>query len=186
MMTDEKYIYDRINQPIEKAASSFNLPKQEPLDHKSFNCIIQHFVTHLFKEGCSCNILSETTANSMAAPLLETGYQTTGNGYYAAFLDAINPDINGVEIVLIQIKETVINLLRSNHIQWVYSTQIVPLEWNIKCAIAELLLEVWKKNSSKHILYEIHPVQMADSLPDLIKEIQKSVDKVTKLMGTFS
>ncbi|MDA3787231.1 MAG: hypothetical protein PF503_01845, partial [Desulfobacula sp.] len=132
--------------------------------------------------GYSRKKSSKTIAMAEAVSIIEKGYHGSRNGYDAAFLDVMNPEINGLEIVLQQFKEVIISILRSKHIQWIYDTYITPLEWPIKTIIAEILLYQWKPFLPLN-MRQIVPAQMVDCIPDLINEIQISNDKVRKLTG---
>jgi hypothetical protein len=179
-MIDEQYIYKKINQPIEKAALNFCYTQPETITHAAFNDIVCDFLIHLFNNGYSRKISSKTIAMAEAVSIIEIGYHGSRNGYDAAFLDVMNPEINGLEIVLHQTKEIIISVLRSNYIKWVYDTSITPLEWSIKTIIAEILLDQWKPFLPLN-MRQIVPAQMVDCIPDLINEIQISNDKVIKL-----
>ena len=181
-MINKQYIYKRINTPIEKAALTFSFTQPEALTHKSFNAIMIDFVTHLFNKGHSIKISSKKIALAEAVTIVEMGYQGSGNGYYSALLDAMNPEINGLEIIVQQIKEIIITLLINKHIQWVYESHITPLEWSTRTVIAEILLDQWKIYLPSN-MQETTPAQMADHIPALINIIQMSEDKVKKLTG---
>jgi hypothetical protein len=181
-MIDKRYIYKRINEPIEKAALSFSFAQPEAIDHQSFNAIIINFVIHLFNKGHSIKISSPKIALAEAVAIIEMGYQGSGNGYYSALLDAMNSETNGLEIIVRQIKEIIITLSINKHIQWVYESHIAPLEWSTKTAIAEILLDQWKRYLPQNI-HRTTPAQMADHIPALLNLIQTSEDKVKKLTG---
>ena len=181
-MIDEPYIHKKINQPIEKAALSYTFIHPEAISHQLFNDIIRDFVAHLFNKGHSIKIPSKTMAITEAVAIIEMGYQGSSSGYHAAFLDAVNPEINGLENIFQQIKELIISVSRSKYIQWVYGSYITPLRWSIKVAIAEILLDQWKSYLPSN-MQKISPAQMADYIPALINTIQVSEDKVRRLTG---
>jgi len=181
-MTDEQYIYKRINQPIEEAALNFSFSQPEIITHQLFNNKIHDFVIHLLNKGYSSKMTLKTIAMAEAVAILDMGYQGSSNGYDAAFIDSMNPETNGLEIVLQQIKEIIITVLRKNHIQWVYNTYITPLRWPLKTIIAEILLDQWLQYLPS-IMQKVSSVQMADYIPELINEIQKSEYKVRRSTG---
>jgi hypothetical protein len=181
-MTDEQCIQKKIDQPIEKAASNYTFDQTKSITHQSFNNIICDFVTHVFNQGDFLKMTSKTMAVAEAMAIVEIGYQGSQKGYDGALLDAMNPSINGVEHVLQQIKEIIISILRQKYIQWVYNTQILPLDWNKKSIIAEILSDQYKP----HFLLKtqtISPGQLVDCIPELIKAIQESTIIARRSMG---
>jgi hypothetical protein len=183
-MIDEQYIEKRINQPVNKAALNFSFSQPETITHQLFNDIISDFVIHLFNKGYSSKISSKTIAMAEAVAILDMGYQGSSNGYNSAFIDSMNPETNGLEIVLQQIKEIIITVLQKNHIKWVYDTYITPLGWPLKTIIAEILFDQWKLYLPLS-MQKISPIQMVDCIPELINAIQTSDDKVRKSTGSI-
>lgn len=179
---DESHIYKKINQPIEKAAQSYTFIHPEDVTHQIFNDIIQDFVTHLFNKGSAMGIKSKKMAIAEAVAIVEMGYQGSSNGYYAAFLDATNTEINGLKNILQQIKEIFISILRAKYIQWVYDSSITPLGWPTRKNIAEILLKRWETYLPVN-MKNIPPAQLADHIPLLINTIQISEEKVGRLTG---
>jgi len=184
-MIDEVYIHKRIDQPIEEATLSYAFVYPEAISHHLFNNIIGDFVMHLFNRGPSIKMQSKTIAMAEAVSIIEMGYQGSSNGYHAAFLDAMNPEINGLENIFQQIKEVMISIFRGKYIQWVYDTNITPLGWPTKIVIAEILLNQFKPYLPSNI-QKVSPVQMADSIPLLINTIQTLEDKYRRLTGRLN
>lgn len=179
---NELYMHKKINQPIEKAALKYTFLHPADVSYKSFNDTIQDFVTHLFNKGHAIKISSKSIAIAEAVAIVEMGYRGSSNGYYAAFLDSINPEINGFEVIRQQITEIIISILRAKHVQWVYDSNLTPLRWSTKTIIAQILLDRWKTYLPLN-MQGISPAQMADHIPLLIDFIQKSEEKYRKSMG---
>ena len=102
--TAEEYLRVRIEEPIEKAASSFEFDRNAPVTHQSFAQVTRDFVRHVYQQSLGCRQeLLEAEAQAEAVAVLEEGYQAPhGQGYYAAFLDASNPNLIGLEHILEQ------------------------------------------------------------------------------------
>jgi len=166
-LIDEQYLYNRINRPIEDAALDFEFDKEAP-DSKGLG----------IKQ-----VMSDFQARSQAVAILEKGYQNlNAKGYYAAFLDATNPELSGLDIVLTQMTEIIITIACKKHIRWVYATRIDTLSWATRVLIAEILLERWEPFMLPDIL-RCSPVQIADHLPELINILNSTNEAARNIMG---
>jgi len=182
--TDEEYLYQRIDRPIEKAFSGFEFDSSSVSQQNFFN-IIGSLVHHIYKHGLTPSLnLSHSQACAEALAILEEGYQNPhARGYYAAFLDATDPtEDDGLKFVLAQIAEYISLRARARHIIWGYTSKIDPTDWTTKCLIAEILLKRWE-NFLPPIILSCAPSQLADSLPDLFEALCTTNRIVTKTMG---
>lgn len=182
MMLDETCINKKINQPVEEAALNYTIVYPEAVNHHLFNDVTGDFVMRLFNSCHFIKLESKAASVAEAVSILKMGYQGSGSshGYDAAFVDAMNPEINGLEHVFQQIKEIVISILRGRYIQWVYDTVITPLEWSTRVAVAEILLNQCRPCLPSN-MQSISPGQMADDIPVLIKAVQASEDEARSL-----
>jgi len=183
-LIDEQYLYNRINRPIEDAALDFEFDKEAPVTYRDFVCIPCNFVRHIYSKGLGIKqVMSDFQARSQAVAILEKGYQNlNAKGYYAAFLDATNPELSGLDIVLTQMTEIIITIACKKHIRWVYATRIDTLSWATRVLIAEILLERWEPFMLPDIL-RCSPVQIADHLPELINILNSTNEAARNIMG---
>jgi len=180
----EQYLYERINSPIEEAALDFEFDKKVPVTHQNFVRFIQDSIRHIYSKGLGTGqVMSDFQARSKAVSILEEGYQNVNDrGYFAAFLDSINPDLNGFDLVLTRMTEIIIIMERSKHIRWVYATRISALSWATRLLIAEILLERWEPFLPSSIT-GCSLVQIADHLPELINILHATDEAARNIMG---
>ena len=183
-LIDEDYLYRLIDKPIEEAVVDFTFDRKAPLTHQAFIRIIGDFVHHINKNGSRLRQkLSVTQARAEAVAILEAGYQGShASGYDAAFLDVLNPKLDGYEFVLSQIAEIIKGMSRQRHIKWVYSSRIAPLDWPTRYRIAEILLKHWRPFLPLNIS-QCSPAQLADHLPDLIEVLRSTDGTVRKMLN---
>jgi len=184
-LIDEQNLYLRINQPIEEAALSFGFDEKTRVTHHTFHHLISNFVRHICQKGVGIQqTMTDSQAHAEAVFILETGYQNLNSiGYYAAFLDAINPQLNGFNVVLTQLTEIITTQARTEYIRWVFATCIDSLSWETRRLITEILLERWEPFLPPSIL-RCSPAQLADHLPELIN-ILNAVDETAHSLTGF-
>jgi hypothetical protein len=86
--------------------------------------------------------LDRCEALAIAIDILERGYVgERSSGYEAACLDALDPELNGIEHVVRQMAEIIKTSEREEHAAWVLGTCLDPFDWQMKQRIAEFLLE---------------------------------------------
>jgi len=183
--TGEEYLELRIEEPIEKASASFVFDRDAPITHQTFTQVTTDFVRHLNERGLwSGQTMLAVEACAEAVAILEEGYQAPhGRGYYAAFLDASNPNLSGLEYVLAQMAEYITALARSRHIRWVWTSRMELADWPTRCLIAEILLERWKPFLLDNLCTCL-PAQLADHLSELINLGLSTNRMVTKMQGS--
>jgi predicted nucleotidyltransferase len=160
-LLDSEYIRQKIIEPIEKAAESFNIDTRASMTHKNFLKVIGDFVEHIYRYGLGFpKILSDSQACSEAVSIIEECYQSAESvGYFAAFLAARDSEVHGIEQVIWQIANHIIERESAKHIKWVFATKFYALDWQTQVLITQSLLSHWK-----HVL----PSNLADwqgSLP---------------------
>ena len=122
-------------------------------------------------------------AYAEAVAILEESYQTPhGRGYYAAFLDAFDPNLDGIEYVLAQMTGCIITMAREKHIRWVCASRMELADWPTRCLIAEILMERWEP-FMHHNLRGCSPEQFAYHLPELIYLGISANRAVNKMLG---
>lgn len=184
-LINEETIRSLIDGPIEKALAGFNFELKDPLTYKGFIHLIGNFVRTLFEHiHWSLKMPSDDRACAEAVNMLETDYQGPhARGFYAAFLDARNPLLNGPQVVLFQLSEIIKARLRMKYTRWVYVSRIEGADWITRCSMAEILIERWRPFLPSDILM-CSPVQFADNIPDLINILGSSDNMVSEILGT--
>jgi hypothetical protein len=182
--TDEEYLHRRIDEPIERATGSFVFNKDAPVTHQTFIQVTTNFVRHIYEQAHGCwQEMSAEKAYAEAVAILEEGYQTPhGRGYYAAFLDASNPNLDGIEYVLAQMTGCIIATAREKHIRYVCASRMELADWSTRRLIAEILLKRWEPYLPDN-LRMCPPAQFAHHLSELIN-LGLSADRtVSKILG---
>jgi hypothetical protein len=180
--TSEEYLQLRIDEPIEKAAASFEFNRTAPVTHQTFNQVIRDFVRHVYQKALwGWQKMSAGEALTEAVAILERGYQAAhGQGYYTAFLDASNPNLNGLEYILTQMAGHITLMARARHIRWVCASRIELSGWPTRCLIAEILLQCWGPFLPENVR-TCSPAQFAHHLPELINLVL-SIDRTVSKM----
>lgn len=168
-LLDEELMRSEIDERIEKAAAQFEFDHEVPVTHQFFTRIISAFVQHIYEHGLRLpRLLSASQALTEAVAVLERGYRNPhAMGYDAAYLDAVNPEQNGVVVVLAGMTEAIKETERKKYVRWVFRSCIDQSDWNMKCQMAEFLLEHIGPFLPPEIL-RYDPAQLAEDLPELI------------------
>ena len=168
----EEYLHIWIDEPIEKAAASFEFDREALITHQTFIQITGDFVRHIYGQGpCCWRKMSIPEANAEALAILESGYQSPiGRGYDYAFSAASNQQFNGLEYVLAQMAGYISAMARTRYIRWVLASQIELSDWPKRCLIAEFLLKQWEPFLPSN-LRACSPAQLAYWLSDLINSM---------------
>ena len=183
-LINEETIRNFIDEPIEQALNRFNFEHKGPVSYKKFIHFIGSFVKGLYKHISWClQKPSKDQACAEAMHLLEVGYQSSRfRGYDAAFVDARNPSLNGLEFVLVQLSEIIKARLRMKYTRWVYVSRIECVDWHTRCSMVEILIARWKLFLPPDILM-CSPVQLADHIPDLIDILGSADNMVSEMLG---
>ena len=184
-LINEETIRNFIDEPIEKALNSFNFEVKDPVTYKKFINFTGSFVRVFYEHIPWClQKPSHGQACAEAMHIMEAGYQSSHTrGFYAAFLDARNPLINGLEFVQLQISEIIKARLKMKYTRWVYVTRIECADWITRCSIVEILFARWKPFLPSDILM-CPPAQLADHIPDLIDILESTDNMVSEILGT--
>jgi len=183
-LTDEQYLNHFIDEPLDKAVNSFQFFETDPLTPREFIRIISNYIKHIYKHGLGVKQkLSEPQTRSVMLNILETGYRGPhDSGFDAAFLDATDSELSGIQFILNQLADYIKRTERQKHIGWVFTTRIENLDWNTKCLIAEVLLKKWGRFLPPAIL-GCASFQLVSCLPELIESLSEIVNN---LMGSDS
>ncbi len=182
-LIDDEYIYRRIQMPIEKAVQRYTFNGKEISTFESFNANLLEFIWHLQTNGYSTAFTSKQMAISEVIQLLDMGYRNAvSNGYYSAFLDAVNPEINGMENVLTQLANIIISVGKQKHIQWIYDTHIRQLDWELKKRIVSALLSEWGKYLPVN-LQKLSSYQLTEIIPELMDAILTIKLRIDQSLG---
>jgi hypothetical protein len=181
---NEETIRNFIDEPIEKALNIFNFDLKGLVTYRTFIHYTGSFVKGLYEHIPWClQKPSKDQACAEAMHLLEADYQSSQfRGYDAAFLDARNPSLNGLEFVLVQLSEIIKTRLRMKYARWVYVSRIECVDWHTRCSMAEILIARWKLFLPPDILM-CSPVQLADHIPDLIDILGSADNMVSEMLG---
>lgn len=179
----EEYLHIRIDEPIEKAAASFEFDREAPVTHQTFSQITRDFVRHIYGQGpWWWRKMSIPEAGAEALAILESGYQSPiGRGYDSAFLAASNQQYNGLEYVLTQMAGYISAMARARYIRWVLASQIELSDWPKRCLIAEILLKQWEPFLPSN-LRACSPAQLSYCLPELIKVLLSANKMVSGML----
>ena len=146
-LIDPEYIHSKLIEPIEKAAESFNIDTKASMTHKGFLNVIGDFVRHIYRYGLGFpKMLTDSQACSEALSIIEDCYQRGNSaGYFAAFLDARNAEVHGIEQVIQQIAGHIMAQEKAKHIKWVFATKLYVLDWQTQVLITQSILDHWNR-----------------------------------------
>jgi hypothetical protein len=180
----EEYLQLRIDEPVEKAAASFEFDRDAQVTYQSFTQVTTEFVRHMYGQGLlPGQEISSVEACAEAVAILEEGYQSPhGRGYYAAFLDASNQKLDGPEYVLAQMARYINVKARTRHIRWIYASRMELADWPTRCLIAEILLKRWEPFLLPNVR-ACHPAQLAHLLSELINLVLSTNGTVSKMLN---
>jgi len=130
-----------IEDPIDRAAASFDLPSSLGEGHRALldvmACLVHHIYLHGLRPGRD---LSAGEARDEAAFLLQSVYQgARGNGYEAARLEAALPEF-GMPAVAENMAESIKSWRRQLHVQWVAGRLASAYSWEVRCEAAGILM----------------------------------------------
>ena len=146
-LIEPEYIRQTTVEPIEKAAESFEAKTRAPMTHKDFLKVIGDFVRHIYRYGLGFpKLLTASQAFAEALSILEGNYQSGRSaGYFAAFLDARNSEVYGIEQVIRQIADHIMARERAKHIKWVFATKLYVLDWQAQVLVTQSILDHWSR-----------------------------------------
>ena len=165
---DYRLIKSRFDEPVDEAARQFTHKTSSTITHKIFHKIIAEFVEWIYDKGLNARWMISAEPLDQTIALLEEHYNSTyGHGYTAAILDAGDIEEGGVDTVLGQLAEIIKDTERSKHINAVFSVNIDPADWHLKCEIVNVLLEDYRQFLPQHLL-ECKPWELAGQIPAIM------------------
>lgn len=165
---NEDYLISHIDEPIDRAVASYSEDEVELSSHRRFHQSLARFVVHIYARGLPCpRTLSVSQSHDDAVALLEVAYEgACANGYFAAVLDALLAQPDGIEVVRGRLVEAVKAEWRRMHVRWVFAESLPPSDWSLRRETAAILLNrlrPWLPAEMAHS----QPAQFADDIPTL-------------------
>ncbi len=180
-LLDEIHLYKTIDEPIDRAAASFQFKSKAPVTHNRFIEITSRFIRYVYQRCLLRQQLTDLQARCETMALLEESYQSSyARGYHAAYLDAIED----LEHVLAELSSIVKMVSRAKYIRWACTTRIDPSNWATKCRIVEALIS--RSSNLPPSIANCSPPQLTDHIHQLIKAIISSECKVDNLLTADS
>jgi len=143
MLLDGKQMANEIDDPIDQAARAFRFEAKEGCSHCDFNRIIGRFVSHIYKTGLRLpRHLSTEEALAEAVSLLGKNYSGAHeDGYDVALMDASDTKLEGIELILSRLAESIKEAEREKYMEWVFLDNVDQLDWNAKLRMATVYLK---------------------------------------------
>ena len=142
-LLDEGFMARQFDEPIARAAESFECHGSVRYSYAEFLQTVADFVRHLYEHGLPGHRrLSDSQARDEAVALLEQAYQgSDANGYEAAVVDAADPSQAGLPAIVATLAEALKERERRAHVRWVVALHIDAADWHTRCAMAAVLVE---------------------------------------------
>jgi hypothetical protein len=130
LLSREK-LFEQVDERLDQAVKTFQLGLKGPLSSSSFNEVITEFIRHVYLLGLPLpRRLSKPEALSEAVFLLHRYYRGGHTeGYDGALLDAMDENLEGLELVLSSLGEYVKEIERGKYINWVFADHVDRLDW---------------------------------------------------------
>lgn len=117
---------NRISDRMEDALQAFRV--NEISSHIEFNGELRRFACHIYRTGLPVpRVISPRTALSEAIALLDRHYGGD-NGYYEAYLDAIDKEGKGFDFVLRSLTEMIKEIEIERKVNWQFASTIDPCD----------------------------------------------------------
>jgi hypothetical protein len=168
LLNDER-ITKEVDAPIDQAVDNFCVEITAPLSHESFNQVVAQFVQHLYLHGLRIpRELSAGKALTEAISILEMRYQGVHTaGYDGALLDAVSGNLEGLELVMSLLTESLKELERETYTKWVFVSNIDQSDWGGRHKLVSAYLKQYE-NILPPQLRDMDPARFADHVDDLI------------------
>jgi hypothetical protein len=168
-LLNEKRISSEVDEPIDDAAQGFRLEVTTPISHAGFNQVMATFVQNIYRRALRLQrYLSEQEAFTEAVFLLESYYEGAyTKGYDGALLDATGSNLEGLELVLSRLAESIKVAERVKYVEWVFADNVYHLDWKTRYRIVAVHLKRNEEFLSAG-LYDSDPARFVDHLHDLI------------------
>ena len=182
-LLSEEQILTEVDQPLDQAAQAFRLELKEPLSHSSFNRAVGEFVRYVYQTGPRLpRDLSESEAVMEAIYLLTRFYRGGyTEGYEGALLDAMNGQLEGLELVLSRICESIKKIERAKYVNWVFAEHFDRLDWDARRRLVMAYLDKLRDFLPAKML-ELSPARLVDRFRDLIIDYVSSTDLLKRVL----
>jgi len=165
---DHSLIKSQFDEPIDEAARQFTHKTSYPVTHKAFHKVIAEYVMHIYDKGLNARWMLSGEPLGLAINLLEMYYNSTyGRGYTAAAMHVSETQEGGIDVVLNQLTEIIKDIERSKHIKAVFTVNIDPTDWHLKCEIVSILLDEYKSVIPEHLL-KCKPWELVNEIPTIM------------------
>ena len=182
-LLSEEQILAEVDQPLDQAAQAFRLELKEPLSYTSFNQAVGEFVRYVYKSGLRLpRDLSESEAVMEAIYLLTRFYRGGyTEGYEGALLDAMNGQLEGLELVLSRICESIKKIERAKYVNWVFAEHFDRLDWDARRRFVMVYLDKLRDFLPAKML-ELSPARLVDHFRDQIIDYVSSTDLLKRVL----
>ncbi|KMY66117.1 hypothetical protein AAU61_19465 [Desulfocarbo indianensis] len=115
--------------------------------------------------------------------MLQGHYQgQNASGYEAAYLDARHSTFAGLEFVLGQLGQILVDKARKQWVRWVLHQYLDCLPWPLRLQVASELMQRWQIVDPES-LHQVNPSQMADHCADLLVAQIASESQVSEMLS---
>jgi len=182
-LLSEEQILAEVDQLLDQAAQAFRLELESPLSHSSFNRAVGEFVRHVYQTGLRLSRhLSESEAMTEAIYLLARYYRGGyTEGYEGAFLDAMDGNLEGLELVLSRLSESVKEIERAKYVNWVFAEHFDRLDWEARRRLVMAYLDKHRDFLPSKIL-ELSPARLVDHFRVLIIDYVSSTNLLKRVL----
>jgi hypothetical protein len=158
-----------VDQHLDQAVQAFRFEVRDPLTESSFREIVSEFVRHVYEMGLRLpRRLPGSEALSEAIFLLEAYYQGGyTEGYDGALFDAMQGNLEGLELVLSRLGESIKTIERSKYVNWVFADHFDRLDWEARRQLVTTYMKRYG-DSLTPALREINPARLVDHFRALI------------------
>ena len=165
---DQALIKSRFDEPIDKAIRQFTHEAGCPITHEQFHKIITEFVVHIYDKGLNARWKVSAEPLGHAIDLLENHYQGTyGRGYIASAMDSNDAQEGGIDTVLNRLAGIIKDIEQQKYVKGVFSINMDPTDWHLKCEIVSILLEDYRHFLPEHLL-ECKPWELVSQIPTIM------------------
>jgi len=169
-LLDEDRLSRKIDEPIETIVRDFLKEPLGPFSLSVFHQVISEFVQQVHERGVLFRQrLPPEESCAEAISIIKNSYQNPHTvGYKAALLDAKNEGLDGLQLVVTHMAEAIKAGERGKYTQWVLESRLIPLDWETKFQITQLLLNRLRPFLPPYLLRR-SPSLLVEILPSLIQ-----------------
>ena len=182
-LLSEERILAEIDQPLDQAVQAFRLELRGPLSNSSFNEVVGEFIRHVYQMGLRLpRRLSKLEALTEAVFLLQRYYQGGyTEGYDGALLDAMDGNLEGLELVLSRVGESLKEIERNKYVNWVFADHVDRLDWEARRRLLIAYLDQYGDFLPAK-LRELDPARLVDHFHALIINHVSSINLLKQVL----